>query len=174
MSEVKQRYSLSDNDLMIIKGYSKKPISENARKTLIILSEVFGGLHHLDSDQLELFDYQTTWYNSYLLRGGLATFDAQHLTLLVIMAHDMAVRLEIQAVTLDAEYDEDSKLLQHQLQDFNGDNDYKLTMEQYNEKPSPYIKLLFHQRKRDGSFSERHPTLEDTTQGFRDGNKRYV
>lgn len=73
MSELKQRYCLSDNDLNIIKHYTDKPLSSNAEKTLTILSEVFGGLHHIDSDQLELFDYQSDWYNQYLIHGSLST-----------------------------------------------------------------------------------------------------
>src|SRR3972149_7618844 len=96
------RYCLAENDLAIIKSYNgKKKLSENARKTLIILSEVFGGLHHLDYDQLKLFNYQSTFYNEYLMHGSLATFDGMELTCLVIIAHDMAVRFEIQSTRLD-------------------------------------------------------------------------
>ncbi|MEK6861784.1 MAG: hypothetical protein AABY07_07485 [Nanoarchaeota archaeon] len=167
------RYCLSDNDLMIIKGHTDKPLSENAKKTLTILSEVFGGLHHLDSDQLELFDYQSDWYNQYLIQGSLSTWDFQNLTLLVIMAHDMAVRFEIQATVLDKDNDFDMKLIQKQLDDINSEYGYSLTVEQFLEEPRPYLRLLFHQRTREGDISYRHPTLEDSMQGFREGNKRY-
>lgn len=173
MSEQVQRYSLSENDMMIIKHHTDKPLSENARKTLTILSEVFGGLHHLDSDQLDLFDYQSTWYNQYLMHGSLSTWDFQNLTLLVIMAHDMAVRFEIQAVVLDKDDEQDMKLIQKQLDDINSEYDYNLTVEQFLEEPRPYLRLLFHQRTRDGDISHRHPTLEDSTQGFRQGNKHH-
>ncbi len=162
------RYCLSKNDMAIINSNSDKPLAENARKTLTILSEVFGGLHHLDSDQLELFDYQDNRYNSYLIRGSLATFDFAHLTQLVIMAHDMAVRLEIQAVALDPEDEDDLKLLQRHLDDYNGDSDYDLTMEQFTEMPSTWLKLQFHQREREGRYYEIHPTLEDAVKKWRD------
>ena len=169
------RYKLSENDLMIIKAYTKNPISENAKKTLTILSEVFGGLHHLEGEQLQFFDYQSNWYNQYLLKGGLATFDSQHLTLLVIMAHDMAVRIEIQATVLNPNDDGlDAKLLKKQLHDCNSEYGYNLTMQQFTENQTPYIRLLFHQRQRTGDFSKRHPVLEDTMQGFRENNKRYA
>src|SRR5579872_5430041 len=94
------RYCLSENDEMIIKHYTKKPLSENAKKTLIILSEVFGGLHHLDSDKLKHFNYQSDRYNEYLIGGSLATFDCMELTCLIIACHDMAVRLEISPASL--------------------------------------------------------------------------
>jgi hypothetical protein len=172
MSELDYRYCLSQNDLDIIKQYNgNKKLSKNAEKTLIILSEVFGGLHHLDYDQLELFDYQSRSYNEYLLHGSLATFDGMELTCLVIIAHDMAVRFEIQSHRLDPEDEYDLKLLKMQVKDF---EDYKITVEEFAPQSRPYIKLLFHQRKRDGRFYERHPTLEDSTDGFRKNNKRYA
>ncbi|MDE1867758.1 MAG: hypothetical protein KGI08_08645, partial [Thaumarchaeota archaeon] len=101
MSNVEtHRYCLSQNDLDIIQHYTKEPLSSNAKKSLIILSEVFGGLHHLDSDQLKYFDYQSDFYNQYLLNHSIATFDSMQLTCLVIIAHDMAVRFEIQPTNL--------------------------------------------------------------------------
>lgn len=168
------RYCISDNDKMIIKHYTDKPLSSNAEKSLIILSEVFGGLHHLDSDQLEIFDYQSTMYNQYLHHGSLATWDNQLLTLLVIMAHDMAVRFEIQSTKLDPEDDYfDRKLIDKQLEDIRAEYYPKMTLEQFLEEPTPYLRLMFHERKRDGEWSERHPTIEDTISGFRANNKRY-
>lgn len=174
MSELKHRYCLSSNDESIIKHHTDKPLSENARKTLTILSEVFGGLHHLDSDQLDLFDYQSTWYNQYLFTGSLSTWDFQNLTLLVIIAHDMAVRFEIQSTVLDKDDEQDMKLIQKQLDDCNSEYDYNLTVEQFMEEPRSYLRLLFHQRTRTGDISTRHPTLEDSMQGFRKGNKHYA
>lgn len=175
MSELEYRYSLSDNDKMIIKYYTDKPLSSNAEKTLIILSEAFGGLHHLDSDQLEVFDYQSSWYNQYLFNGSLATFDSQILTLLVIMAHDMAVRFEIQSSKLDPD-DEyfDRKLIDKQLEECRSEYYPKITLEEFLNETRPYLRLLFHERKREGDFSKRHPTIEDTISGFRANNKRYA
>ena len=169
------RYCLSENDLSIIKQYNgNKPLSENARKTLIILSEVFGGLHHLDYDQLKFFDYQSTFYNEYLMHGSLATFDGMELTCLVIIAHDMAVRFEIQSTKLDPEDPEDEKILRLNMEEAIEEYGFNGTIEEYANLGRPYIRLLFHQRKRKGDFSQRHPTLEESMEGFRKGNKKYA
>lgn len=172
------RYCLSKNDEDIIKHYTKKPLSENARKTLIMLSEVFGGLHHLDSDQLKYFDYQSTFFNQYLLNHSIATFDDMKLTCLVIMAHDMAVRFEIQPTNLDPNDEFDRKILQEQCNEVNGEYNTNYTPENlYTDLPKPhsaYLRLCFHERQREGDFSRRHPTIEDSTQGFRSNNKRYA
>lgn len=178
MSEL-YRYNLSKNDLDIIKYYTHKPLSENARKTLTILSEVFGGLHHLDSDQLKFFDYQSDYFNQYLLNHSIATFDGMQLTCLVIAAHDMAVRLEIQPTNLDPtdEYF-DRKILQEQCDEVNSEYNTKYTPENiYDDVPKPhsaYLRLLFHQRTRKGDFARRHPTLEESMEGFRTNNKHFV
>lgn len=171
------RYCLSTNDLDIIKHYTKQPLSENARKTLIILSEVFGGLHHLDSNQLKHFDYQSDYYNEYLVGASLSTFDSMELTCLVIIAHDMAVRFEIQPTSLADEdnLQYESFLLAYRKEIIDevkaeyenlSDEDIKLT--------KPYLRLMFHQRVREGDFSKRHPTLEGSIEGFRKGNKRFA
>lgn len=174
-TQLQYRYCLSENDKMIIKHYTKKPLSSNAEKSLIILSEAFGGLHHLDSDQLEAFDYQSSFYNQYLHMGSLATFDSQTLTLLVIMAHDMAVRFEIQSSKLDPEdMHFDRKIIDKQLEECRSEYYPKITLEEFLSETRPYLRLLFHERKREGGFSERHPTLEDTISGYRASNKRYA
>lgn len=177
MSNMSQpyRYCLAENDIDIIKHYNKGgKLSSNAEKSLIILSEAFGGLHHLDSDQLKLFDYQSDFFNSYLMHGSLSTFDNMNLTGLVIMAHDMAVRFEIQAVRLNPDYSEDKKLLEIQLEDYNSEYGYVEELNEFAEHNPPYIKLLFHERSREGDFSRRHPTLEESMEGFRKNNKVYV
>jgi hypothetical protein len=54
-----------------------------------ILNKVYGGLHHVE--EIEDYDY----YASVSVSGGLASFDFNHLTQLVIAAHDDCLRLEI-------------------------------------------------------------------------------
>lgn len=174
MSKLEYRYCLSKNDLDIIKHYNKGKLSSNAEKSLIILSEAFGGLHHLESDQLKLFDYQSHFYNSYLMTGSLSTFDSMVLTCLVVMAHDMAVRFEIQPEKLDPEDPEDLKLLKIHLDHCNAEYDYNVDMDEFAKNSLPYLRLLFHERQREGDFYKRHPTLEDSTEGFRKNNKRYA
>jgi hypothetical protein len=174
MSKLEYRYCLADNDKAIIKQHiGDKKLSSNAEKSLIMLSEAFGGLHHLDHDQLELFDYDSTFFNDYLYHGSLSTWDNMDLTTLVIMAHDMAVRFEIQSAKLDPEDEKDMKLIQKQLDDVNSEYGYNLTADDYAKEGRPYLRLCFHERKREGDFSERHPTLEDSMKGYRDNNKRY-
>ena len=176
MSKQKEnyRYCLSENDIDIIKHYTKKPISSNAEKSLIILSEVFQGLHHLESKQLKSFDYQSKFYNEYRYYGNLATFDAQHLTLLVIIACDMAVRVEITPSRLNIEDEEDKKILQNELDEVNEEYDYNMTLEEFASYSRPFLKIMFSERKREGRFYERHDTIEDTIKGFRSNNKQYV
>lgn len=170
------RYCLSENDLDIIKHYTKEPLSENAKKTLIILSEVFGGLHHLEQNQLEHFEWQSKYFNEYLLGGSLSTFDSMELTCLVIIAHDMAVRFEIQPISLldDDDLHYESFLLAYRKEII---NDVKAEYENLKDEDiklnRPYLRLMFHQRTREGDFSKRHPTLENSMKGFREGNKRY-
>jgi len=174
MSETKHRYCLGDNDKAIIKQHiGDKKLSSNAEKSLIILSEVFGGLHHLDHDQLELFDYDSTFYNDYLMHGSLSTWDNMDLTSLVITAHDMAVRFEIQAHELDSDDEKDHALLNKQLEEYNSENDRSEDLEEFAKHTRTYLRLMFHERKRDGDFSQRHPTLEESIKGYRDNNKRY-
>ncbi len=167
-NKLEYKYCLSTNDESIIKHHTDKPLSSNAEKTLIILSNVFGGLHHLDSDQLDLFDYQSDFYNEYLHHGSLSTFDGEQLTLLVIMAHDMAVRFEIQASRLDPDDEHfDKKLLEEKLREAKEDYGYDVSLEEFAKETTPYLRFLFHERQREGDFSRRHPTLESTMNGFR-------
>lgn len=62
---------------------------------------------------------------------GLATWDFNHLTRLVIGAHDRCIRLDIDA------------------------------------RARNYLALMMWPRKREGSMSQRHPTIEQAIAGFR-------
>lgn len=174
MSELTYRYCLGENDKAIIKQHiGDRKLSSNAEKSLIMLSEAFGGLHHIDHDQLEAFDYDSTFYNSYSMHGSLSTWDNMNLTCLVIMAHDMAVRFEVDAHKLDPEDEDDLKMLKKLVEETNSEYGYGITVDDYVREARPYLRLSFHERKRDGDFSQRHPTLEDSMKGYRDNNKRY-
>ena len=88
------KYEFSRNDLDVIKLYSNgKELSEIAKKSLLLLSCVFGGLHNTPS--LKKFDWQNKYWTEITTSTPLSTFDSDLLTRFVILAHDLAVRVEI-------------------------------------------------------------------------------
>lgn len=92
-------YHLSRNDLDEIRHFSKGvEISSLAKKALTIISYLEGGLHHVSSTQKEQFDYKATNDFVYKRFGSMATYDASHLTTLVILAHELAVRIEVSSL----------------------------------------------------------------------------
>jgi hypothetical protein len=82
------------------------------------------GIYHLNTTSL----HRVEWNNPYVVifnyRGGMATFDGDELTRLIVLCHDRCLRCS-----------------------FHG-------------KGFGYIEMMFHQRQREGSMSERHPTIE--------------
>ena len=87
--------------------------------------EFFRGKHHFPS---KMKDWGNGWcINS---RQGLATYDFNTLTRLVLMAHEYSIRVELQSAGLHG------------------------------------IKIIIHQRKREGSMYERHPTIEKAIKEF--------
>lgn len=95
-------YSFSKNDLDTLESYKKYhnlPSSEMqsiTKKSLILLSNLCGGLHHLGDNQVRrILKENDSWCVKYLA-GHLATYDGWELTKLVLLAHDMAIRVEIQ------------------------------------------------------------------------------
>lgn len=89
-------YKLSKNDLDEIRYFSKEAkLSGIAEKSLIILSYMFGGIHNLDYKQRKKFRYTDEHCTDYVMFGSMATWDANRLTTLVVLAHELAVRVEI-------------------------------------------------------------------------------
>lgn len=89
-------YKLSKNDLDEIRYFSKgQKLSSIAEKSLIILSYTFGGIHHLDWKQRQKFRYTDEINTDYVLYGNMATWDSNQLTTLVVLAHELAVRVRI-------------------------------------------------------------------------------
>ncbi|MBA4718948.1 MAG: hypothetical protein HRO68_07610 [Nitrosopumilus sp.] len=96
MAQESTRPELSRSDLGEISYYSKgKELSSLAKKSLIILSYMFGGLHNFPSTQKEKFEYSKESCIRGTLFGGMSTFDSDKLTTLVILAHELAVRVDV-------------------------------------------------------------------------------
>lgn len=56
-----------------------------------VLSRTFRGLHHVDIDRIKWHE----WFCEYSALDGISTFDYDHLTRLVIAAHDACLRVSI-------------------------------------------------------------------------------
>jgi len=90
------KYKLSDNDLDEIKLFSNgQKLSSLAKKSLMILSYTFGGIHHLDYNQRKKLRYADEHCFEYVTSDSFATWDSNKLTTLVVLAHELMVRLEI-------------------------------------------------------------------------------
>jgi hypothetical protein len=169
MNNSTQKYHLSNDDMRIIKMYNKdKHLSENAEKTLTILSCTFGGLHHVDSDQLELFEYSSKYENSYLVYEELATYDFSKLTTLVILSHEMAVRVAVKSIRLNPCIQKEYDLMQKIHKSYNSDQGNSISFEEFYQGMNPYTKLSFCKRERNGDFSQRHPTINDSVNTVRE------
>lgn len=84
-----------------------------------LLSRVYGGMHHVHGLKKERLRWQC------LHSGGLGSFDFDHLTNLVLGAHEYCIRV-------------------------------------YVDNGGPrQLKVVLHDRQREGDFSQRHPNLEE-------------
>lgn len=62
-----------------------------------LLHDLYNGLHHADPVQLKKVAWHDDHHIEFLHYGGLANFDSERLTLLVVRAHDYKLRVEISA-----------------------------------------------------------------------------
>src|SRR5262245_26309411 len=76
-----------------------RPMSVFARKVADVLGQVIRGLYHWEQGGLDRADWtiedrvSLTWY------GDLSTYDSAYLTELVVLCHDHAIRLCINAAS---------------------------------------------------------------------------
>ena len=92
-------YKLSDGDLYEIKHFTEgKEISSIAKKALTIISYLEHGLHHVSWKQREKFQYFDEHSFIYSRFGNMATYDSSELTTLVVLCHELAVRVEISSI----------------------------------------------------------------------------
>lgn len=94
--------------------------------------------YSIDDETVHAVEFGPFWVAIHML-GPLSTYDSAQLTQLVLAAHELAVRVELKAVTYWL-LDEDGS----------GDN-YEL----------PCLRVAAHWRKREGHLFERHPTIVD-------------
>lgn len=75
---------------------TKTTLSPLASDVADILGQTFRGIYHLDAARRGRIDWANPNHILVPYTGTLSTFDFDHLTRLVILCHDKAVRLEIQ------------------------------------------------------------------------------
>ena len=73
-----------------------KEMSELGEKVADLLGDLFAGIYHLDDDKLKNVDWGSTHHIEYPLGWKqLSTYNNSLLTLLVLMAHQRALRVTI-------------------------------------------------------------------------------
>lgn len=112
-----------------LNSFREEWMSDDQWLCALFLNRLFGGFHHVTAPFREfgrgICINTTTSY--------MATFDYDHLTKAVIMAHNWGVRLSISG---------------------SGPNMIKIA--------------LWKRHKRDGNISERHPTIEQAVEKYKD------
>ena len=79
----------------------KIKMSPFGRKVADILGQVWRGIYHLDyHGSLHKVDWMDDRFIRITITGELATFDSQHLTELVVAAHDCCIRVSIGACNM--------------------------------------------------------------------------
>lgn len=78
----------------------KHPMSELGVAVANLLGECFAGIYHLDDSDLKKVD----WDDDYVVivklnHRSLATYDSDHLTRLVVLSHDLCLRLDIRGAS---------------------------------------------------------------------------
>ena len=80
--------------LMAVKG--KRAVSDLGRDVADLLGELFSGIYHIQDEVLKA-DFADPYCVDVLLHRSLSTYDFNHLTCLVFLAHHMALRVTIGA-----------------------------------------------------------------------------
>jgi hypothetical protein len=60
-----------------------------------LLGDVFLGIYHIDSKQLRAVDWSDAEYIEVPINASLCTVDFDHLTRLLVLAHDRMIRVDI-------------------------------------------------------------------------------
>lgn len=105
----------------------KTDLSELGRNVADLLDEVFSGIYHLDIAKLKKVDWGDNYFIAVQLHWQtLSTYDNDHLTRLVVLAHDRCLRVDISATTVRT-----LELMFHQRKPVGGFADRMPTMEKH-------------------------------------------
>jgi hypothetical protein len=115
----------------------EKPMSSLGENVARLLNVLYQGIYHIDSECKKV-DWSNDHHIEIVLRGCWATYDFDNLTRLVFLAHDYALRVQMEA------------------------------------RANGYIRLMFHQRQREGHYAQRHPTIEFALYGWRANHEDQV
>jgi hypothetical protein len=112
-----------------------KTLSPLGERVADLIGQLTAGIYHIEKEALKA-DWANEWFIELRFpTNGLATFDFNQLTILVVLCHEAAIRCAINPVR--------------------------------SLRPR-HVQLLFHQRQREGWFSERHPTIEEAVKMVRE------
>lgn len=90
------KYSGSDWLAPQLVRWGKPPMSELGAAAADIVGAVYRGIYHVHSSLLEKAEWDHRFMVRLTVYGELATFDADLLTTLVVLAHDRCVRVAVE------------------------------------------------------------------------------
>ena len=72
-------------------------VSELGKRAALILSRLFGGMHHLARTQIRKIDWSEKHFIKYTHSRSMSTTDGDDLTHLVLLAHEYGIRVTIES-----------------------------------------------------------------------------
>ncbi len=71
-------------------------VSEIGKRAALILSRLFGGMHHLETSQIKKIDWSDLHHIRYAHNRSMSTVDGDDLTHLILLAHEYGVRVTVE------------------------------------------------------------------------------
>lgn len=89
-------------ELAYIKMYHPDmKVSELGKRASLILSRLFGGMHHLSQPQIKKIDWSDEHFIQYTHNRSMSTTDPDDLTHLVLLAHEYGIRVTIDSCSFN-------------------------------------------------------------------------
>lgn len=85
------------SDAQWVATATKQTLSPLGEKVATMLGIAYAGIYHLSHRQILRTDWTSETFISISILDGIASWDACNLTYLVILAHEMCLRLEIRS-----------------------------------------------------------------------------